>query len=354
MKKAIFGSISLVIFLGISSSVRVNAQALPRNVGFEPGITRQTIDERYLLGPGDRLSLTFFNVPEYDGEEQILVDGSINLPLIGDLNVSGLSLEDATEAIEVAYSLYLKTPKVSVDLVTPRPMRVGISGEVNRPGTYDIPLVTQEMDGVIDWPTVIEIIQLSGGITDQANVRQVEIRRPQALGGEAIIALNIWDILMTGNIQNDITLRHGDAIYIPTARELTPEELTQLSAANFSPNSIQVTVVGEVPTPGAVDIPPNAPLNQALLAAGGFDPRRAKTDEVTLVRLNSDGTVSQRNIPINFDEGINEDTNPTLRNNDVVMVGRSSSAAFSDSVSGVAGPVGAILSPFRLLMGLFD
>lgn len=347
--------LSLSISILLSPFVHLAVQAQPSVlVNSHSNVRSSFMDERYILGPGDRLALTFFNVPEYDGEKQVLVDGSIHLPLIGPLNVAGLALEDATHTIEIAYARYLRTPGISIDLVTPRPMRVGISGEVNRPGTYDIPLVNRDMEGVIDWPTVIEAIQLSGGITDQANVRQVEIQRPQSFGGEVIISLNIWDMLITGNIQNDITLRHGDAIHIPTAMALTPEELTQLSAANFSPNSIQVTVVGEVPTPGAVAIPPNAPLNQALLAAGGFDPRRAKTDEVTLVRLNPDGTVSQRSIPVNFDEGINEDTNPSLRDNDVVMVGRSASAAFSDDVSGVAGPLGAILSPFRLLMGLFD
>ena len=127
-----------------------------------------------------------------------------------------------------------------------------------------------------------------------------------------------------------------------------------LSAANFSPEAIRVTVVGEVTQPGTVEIAPNAPLNQALLAAGGFDPTRADTDEVELVRLNPDGTVSQRPISVSFDQGVNEETNPALQNNDVVMVGRSGRAAFSDGVSGVLGPVGTILSPFRLLFDIFD
>jgi polysaccharide biosynthesis/export protein len=49
---------------------------------------------------------------------------------------------------------------------------------------------------------------------------------------------------------------------------------------------------------------PNAPLNQAILAAGGFIPERAETDEVRLIRLNPDGTASQREIPIDFNQGI--------------------------------------------------
>ncbi|MEO0455552.1 MAG: polysaccharide biosynthesis/export family protein [Cyanobacteria bacterium P01_A01_bin.114] len=360
--KALLLSVGLSLS-GLSGLARcpvVKAQALPQlsPTPIDPSThsisATQPLESSYLLGPGDRLSLTFFNVPEYNGEEQVLVDGSVNLPLIGKLPVAGLTIEDATQTIQSAYADYLRTPLITVDLVTPRPIRIGISGEVNRPGSYEIPLTDGENDDVLEWPTVVEAIKLSGGITDQANIRQVEIRRPQSGGGAQAIQIDFWEILNTGNIQNDITLRHGDAIHIPTAADLTAQELTQLSAANFSPDSISVTVVGEVNAPGVVEIPPNSPLNQALLAAGGFDPQRAETDEVELVRLNPDGTVSQRVVDIAFDQGLNEATNPSLRDNDVVLVGRSGSAAFSDTVGGIFGPLGTILSPFRLLIDLLD
>ncbi|NJM96501.1 MAG: polysaccharide export protein [Phormidesmis sp. RL_2_1] len=187
----------------------------------------------YVLGPGDRLSLVFFNVPEYNGETQVAIDGSLNLPLIGRLPVTGLTLQDATQAIGMAYRSYLKTPLVTLDLIVPRPIQIGISGEVNQPGAYEISLMDGELGTAVEWPTVIEAIQLAGGITDKANVRQVEVSRIQPGGREQVMVLNLWELLQTGQIQDDITLRHGDAIRIPTAAALTAEELTQLSAANF-------------------------------------------------------------------------------------------------------------------------
>lgn len=347
-------SLGMVIGLSFSPLATAIAQELPtlESLLVEDS---QFSDSSYILGSGDQLLLTFFNVPEYNGEKQILVDGSINLPLVGKLSVAGLTLEGATNMIESAYVPYLRTPLVTVSLMTPRPIRIGVSGEVNRPGSYEIRLADRStQQGVIEWPTVIEAITLSGGITNQADVRQVLLRRSQPYGKEQVIQIDLWDMLTTGNVQNDITLRHGDAIQIPTATALTPQELTQLAAANFSPDSINVTVAGEVITPATIEVPPNAPLNQALLAAGGFDPERADTDEVKLIRLNPDGTVSQRVVPVAFDEGINEETNPSLRNNDVVLVGRSGSAAFSDTVGGVFGPLAGILSPFRLLVDVLN
>lgn len=314
-----------------------------------------SVNSSYTLGAGDRLSLSFFNVPEYDGERQITVDGALNLPLVGKLSVAGLTLEAAAQSVSRAYAPYLRTPLVTINLVSPRPLQVGIAGEVNQPGSYKISLFDGDTDPntALEWPTVIEAIQLAGGITNQADIRDVEIRRAVGRDSAQTVRLNLWEVLTTGNVANDITLRHGDAISIPTATALTPGELTQLSAANFSPDSIQVTVVGEVPEPGALNIEPNAPLNQALLAAGGFDPQRADVETVELVRLNPDGTVSQRTIPVSFDQGINEETNPSLQDNDVVVVGRSGRAVFADTTTGIFGPIGTVLSPFRLLFDLF-
>lgn len=310
-------------------------------------------DTSYILGAGDRLGITFFNVPEYDGVKQVLVDGSLNLPLVGPVAVTGLTLEAATRAIEDAYLSYLRTPMVSVELLQARPMQIGVSGQVNRPGSYELSLSSESADESIEWPTVVEAVQLAGGITEKADIRNIEIRRPSNDGELQVLSLNFWNILERGDIRNDITLRHGDAIYIPRATALTPAELTTLASASFSPEFITVGVVGEVDQPGTIEIPPNAPLNQALLAAGGFDLKRANEDDVKLIRLNPDGTVSQRMIPVSWDHGINEETNPPLQPNDVIVVERSGRAGLGDSIDGIFGPLGSMLFPLSILSDIF-
>ena len=91
-----------------------------------------------------------------------------------------------------------------------------------------------------------------------------------------------------------------------------------------------------------------------MLTAGGFDPARAKRNEVELIRLNPDGTVAQRVVPIALSQGINEETNPALRNNDVIVVRQSGSASFADAVSGIFGALGTVLLPFSLLSDITD
>lgn len=148
-------------------------------------------------------------------------------------------------------------------------------------------------------------------------------------------------------------MQDGDTIIIPTATEVNPAEATQLASTTLSPATIQVGVVGEVKRPGAVEIRPNSSLNQALLAAGGFNDARARTTTVDLVRLNPNGSVTKREVKVNFSQGINEETNPILRNNDVVIVNRSGLASVGDSVGTVVNPLGGLLGVFRALFGLF-
>jgi polysaccharide biosynthesis/export protein len=186
------------------------------------------------------------------------------------------------------------------------------------------------------------------GITQQADVSGIRIERMQHNGEKQEIQVNLWQLLRQADLSQDITLRDGDKITISTANALTPAEVTQLSTASFAPDTIQVSVVGEVIDPGIVEVLPNTPLNQALLAAGGFDKRRARTSRVELIRLNPDGTVTQRSVAIDFAQGMNESSNPMLHNNDVVVVGRSGSASFSDAMDGVLGTLGRILPFFSL------
>ena len=95
-----------------------------------------TDETDYTLGGGDLISLDIFQVEEYSGEYPVLVDGTISLPLVGRVDVRGLSLKKTSEVVSEKYKTYLKRPIISVGLVAPRPLRIGIAGEVDNPGAY--------------------------------------------------------------------------------------------------------------------------------------------------------------------------------------------------------------------------
>jgi polysaccharide export outer membrane protein len=430
-----------------------------------------TEETDYTLGAGDLINLDIFQVEEYSGEYPVLVDGTISLPLVGRVDVRGMSLKETSEAVSKEYATYLKRPIITVGLVAPRPLRVGIAGEVDNPGAYEVALeaenpqfpsvtdmlqqaggittiadvrnvrVTRQKGGkeivynanlwdlltknqirqdislrdgdTIFVPTTDEIntkelnrlaqasfglqtdrpiqvavvgevyrpgshfiqpellsrdnnnganegrqesipprltqaIDVASGIKPLADVKEVEIRRTTWDGEEKVIAVNLWELLQSGDTTQDIILQDGDKVIIPKADALTEAERRELASGSFSPDQITVNVVGEVVNPGAVEVEPNTPLNQAILAAGGFDTARAKSSEVELVSLKPDGTVERRMIEVDFGAEVNEETNPVLGQNDVVVVGRSGVATAGDTIGNVL-PFGGILGLFNAI-----
>ncbi|MBD1912802.1 MULTISPECIES: polysaccharide biosynthesis/export family protein [unclassified Leptolyngbya] len=325
------------------------AQYTPYTGSVVPGISpyRQPDLEPYILGAGDGIQIDIFDVPEFSGQNgqyTVLIDGTLNLPWVGKVPVQGLNLEQAAQVLSQRYARFINDPLITVTLLTPRPLRVGVVGQVNRPGVYTVAANATDTQRF----TVTQAIQNAGGITQLANVRGIEVRRPQSNGRDENISIDLWSFLQTGDLSEDLVLRDGDTLVIPEVTALTPEEATQLASTSFSPESINVNVVGEVVNPGQLAVLPNATLNQAILAAGGFDNRRARRRDVQLIRLNNDGTVDKRTIPVDFAEGISEDNNPSLRNNDIIVVGRSGIASTSDFLDTVLTPVTSVFSIFRL------
>jgi polysaccharide export outer membrane protein len=219
------------------------------------------------------------------------------------------------------------------------PLQVVVVGQVFRPGVYT---VSAENDNS-DPPTVTRAIQIAGGITNLADIRNIEVRRITRTGLQTT-QINLWELLQSGDPNQDPFLQEGDTIIIPTASEINPAEVEALATASFAPATINVNVVGEVVDPGILQVPPNTPLNQAILAAGGFDSVRASKTEVELIRLNPDGTVIRENIIVDLAQGINDQNNPVLRNNDIVVVSRTGLTRFADSTSEFFRPVRDIIT----------
>jgi polysaccharide export outer membrane protein len=254
--------------------------------------------------------------------------------------------------LDLAEARNLSATTFAANPTTPR--TVAVIGEVVRQGTYLITQGAAEGSGtttgaptISGLPTVTRALQLAGGLTPQADIRNVVIRRPTRTGGEQNIKIDLWKLLESGDINQDLIVQDGDTVVFPTATEINRSEATQLATTTLSPSRIQVNVVGEVKRPGPVEIQPNSSLNQALLAAGGFNDARATRANVDLVRLNPDGSVTKRLVKVDLTAGINEQTNPILRNNDVVLISRNGLAKTSDTINTVGGPLGTILSIIR-------
>ncbi len=233
--------------------------------------------DSYTLGPGDRLRVDIFNVPEYSGEVYVLGDGAINLPVIGTVPVQGMTVPRASSLLTAYFSRYVKRPIVTISVLAPRPVQFAIAGEVTRAGSYIVPFAGDNRK----FPSITQAIQLAGGTTQTANLRQVQVRRA-ATGRIAYV--NMFDVLQRGNTSQDITLRDGDTIYISRSENITTPDRIRLAGSNLAnqDTTVKVAILGEVGKPGTYTLKGDATgsataggrvnpptLTEAIKIAGG-------------------------------------------------------------------------------------
>ncbi len=312
--------------------------------------------DAYILGPGDVLELKLFDAPELSGNLDVLNDGTVSLPLIGSARVTGLTLSQAQQWFAVLYQQQLLRPDPQLKVVRPRPIRIALVGEVERPGVYSLTTSeTAQTEGgpaisLSGLPTVVDALQKAGGITLNADLRQVQLQR--RLPGEAPqfkrVRLDLLALVRQGDQLQNPVLFDGDTIRVGKA-EQPVEESIELSSSNISPQQIQVNVVGEVQSPGRLQVPASLPLVQAVLAAGGLRPGRGNQSSVELIRINRNGTAQRERFKLNLSQSVSNDYNPPLRDGDTVIVGRTSLAVASDAISLVSTPLTGLASILALI-----
>ena len=312
-------------------------------------------EDSYLIGPGDQLDLKLFDAPELSGLVEVLNDGTASLPLLGSVRLTGLSLSQASYWLTTLYKRQLLRPELLLRVLRPRPIRVALVGEVERPGLYSLTTseTAQTQGGgttISGLPTVVDAIQKAGGITLNANLRTVTLQR--RMPGEAPrfkrANLDLLALLQQGDQLQNPFLFDGDTIRIGRAEQPVAESI-ELAAANLSPKQITVNVVGEVEQPGPVQLQASTPLVQAVMAAGGPKSWRANKGNVELVRINRNGTATRERFSLNLSQGASNGKNPPLREGDTVLVNRSGFAVASDALTAVGAPLSSMANIFALI-----
>jgi polysaccharide export outer membrane protein len=306
-------------------------------------------DDAYILGPGDGLNLRFMIETELSSSLQILNDGTVSLPLLGNVRLSGLTLSQASLWLRSLYARQLLRPDLQLIVTTPRPLRIAVVGEVERQGVYTLTTAeasqTEASVGISGLPTLVDAIQKAGGITDQADLRQVVLQR--RLPGDRPLfkrtRLNLLALVFDGDLAQNPLLFDGDTIRVLKAEEPVPEAI-ELSSTTLAPTTITVSVVGEVKGPGRIQVPANTPLIQGILAAGGPVQWRANTSDVELVRINRNGTATRERFRINYSQGASNAKNPPLRDRDTVIVNRSALAKTSDAIGAITQPLTGLVN----------
>ena len=303
------------------------------------------------LKAGDRIRLTVTGFPDLSGEQIIMADGTLNLPLAGAISIAGRTPNEAVQTITASLRPYIRRPQVGLAVVTLRPPRISVTGEVLRPGPrLMVPLQQQwnanssQNTGGENFQTVSYALLLAGGVTPNADIRNITIRRAnpaaatksQTDGPKTEIKVDLWQAIQTGNLDSDLQVVDGDEIVIPTAK-VSRVDQQQLLASTISPGSITVQVAGQVQRPGTVQIDPRAGVSAAVAAAGGFTEKASH--KVALIRMSPEGKLERKTFAFGEDSG-------PLREGDVIVVSKSALKSIIDTLGNVISPI----TPFLFLI----
>jgi polysaccharide export outer membrane protein len=167
------------------------------------------------LVPGDSIEVSV----EVDGRMEVVAHrgginhlGMVTLPLVGDVKVAGLTLENARGVIARTYGAYFVSPPVIMisrldDAVEGEWGFVTVTGRVGQPGRIRIP----SAKGI----RLTSAIQQAGGFGPSAKLSEIQITRTEQDGHKIRVTINYSDIGQDGNADADVSLLDGDIIYVP-------------------------------------------------------------------------------------------------------------------------------------------
>lgn len=181
---------------------------------------------RYTLRPGDIVDISFRYSPTLDQSVSVQPDGFVNLREIGELDVQGMTVPELTEVLSTKYSAVLNKPEIFVSLKQFDSPHVVITGQVARPGRYDLHGDT----------TLSAAIGLAGGLTPRSKHSDVLVVRLMPDHSYSVKRINLKQIY-AGNFAEDIHLRPDDLVVVPQNKSSKVREYLPPVGMGVSPQS---------------------------------------------------------------------------------------------------------------------
>ncbi len=158
----------------------------------------------YKIGPSDLLDIQVWNEPDVSKQVRVLIDGTIVLPLVGQINAAGLTPSQLSQSLRKKLSEYIAEPEVTVMVLEGKYNRYFIVGQIQNPGEY-----------YIDYPiSILQAIARAGGFQEWAKKSKIFVIR-QTKSGEERIEFNYDEFVKGDKKVKNIEIVSGDTIIIP-------------------------------------------------------------------------------------------------------------------------------------------
>ena len=223
------------------------------SLNFEPNLKLAT-PVNYTLGPSDELQVSLYGVQEFNASIPVSAEGKISIQYVGDILVSGMTIEAATQKIKSAMSRVYSTlasgqSQLSVTLGSIRTIKVTIIGG-KQPGNYSVSSLA----------TVYNALHLAGGPGKNGSYRNIELIR----NNKVVAKIDLYKFLVNGDQSANVGLKDNDVIRIPAYSQ-------------------RVTMEGELKRPGIFELKTGETFADVLAFASGFN-ESAYTASVSIVQ----------------------------------------------------------------------
>jgi polysaccharide export outer membrane protein len=158
----------------------------------------------YVIGPDDILGIVFWREKDMSADVTVRPDGKISLPLLNDIQASGLTPEQLRLNVTEVANRLVEQPTVSVVVKTINSRKVFITGQVAKPGPYPLGAPT----------TVLQLIATAGGLHEYAESKKIIIIREEN-GKTSTSPFNYKDVVEGKNLKQNIELKPGDTVIVP-------------------------------------------------------------------------------------------------------------------------------------------
>jgi len=356
----LFSGSSFINPLTIRSQEVENINKIPKNY------IRNIPRDDYILGPGDIISVNVSDeYPELKVERRIDGEGTIYLPRLKRIYVSGLSINELNELLNKAFLDFVKFPSVEVSIINYRVIRISVKGEINNPGIHLLE-GSSSLSGVVEretskseslnnstsyFPTLFDAIRESGGITEFSDLKNITIRRNVSLsrgGGQKMRTIDLNSIFISGDLSQNIRIYDGDVITVKKSQRKQIPNLRNAISSNLNPKFIQVLVSGRVNNPGALKLPKSSVLSDAM----GLADIKFIKGKLTFVRFNNDGSLDKRKFNYSSNKKRGSYYNPILKDSDIIVVGNSAINVTSEVISEITNPFNGLFSTYSLIKAI--
>ena len=174
--------------------------------------------EEYIMTPGDQLQIYVLGHQDIsstransDSSYTVRPDGKLNFPLVGEIDVNGLTVFEFTNLLTKELSEYIINPKITVNVAKLGTTRVFVLGEVKNQGMHELTKSHR----------VLDALGAAGGFTEKSAKKSIFLVRNGVREADRVQKLNILNYMKKGDMSQNLVLHEGDCLFLTSNHKIT-------------------------------------------------------------------------------------------------------------------------------------